>query len=70
MCLLCNNKIYTETELNKWLQESSYDDKMPKNIIFKDIINNYMYSKVDDHNYNENTRTLINYCPVCGKELL
>lgn len=70
MCILCNKKIYTETELNKWLQESSYNDTMPRNIIFKDIINNYLYTKVNDHNYNEDTRTLINFCPVCREKLL
>ena len=69
MCVLCGNKIYTRTELDHWLLESSYDDSMPRNIIYQDIVNNYLYSKVDDHTYNEDTRTLINYCPVCGKEL-
>ena len=69
MCVLCENKIYTKTELDNWLLENSYDDSMPRNIIYKDIINHYLYSKVGDHNYNEDTRTLINYCPVCGKEL-
>jgi len=69
MCKLCDNKIYTKTELNRWLGLSSYDSDMPRNIIYKDIVNNYLYSKVDDHNYNEDTRMLINYCPVCGEEL-
>ena len=69
MCVLCDNKIYTKDKLNYWLLESSYDSDMPRNIIYKDIINNYLYSKVGDHYYNEDTRTLINYCPVCGEEL-
>ena len=69
MCVLCDKKIYTKTELDKWLSLSSYDDTMPHNIIFQDIINCYLYTKVDDHCYNEDTRTLINYCPVCGEEL-
>ena len=70
MCVLCGNKIYTRNELDQWLQESSYDSTMPPNIIYKDIINNYLYSKVDDHCYNEDTRTLINFCPVCGEKLV
>lgn len=70
MCVLCENKIYTRNELDQWLAESSYDDTMPSNIIYKDIVNNYLYSKVDDHYYNEDTRMLINYCPVCGKKLV
>ena len=69
MCI-CNKKIYTKTELENWLLNSSYDNSMPRNIIYKDIFNNYLYSKVGDHNYNEDTRTLINYCPVCGEKLL
>ena len=69
MCVLCGNKINTKTELDHWLLESSYDDSMPRNIIYQDIVNCYLYSKVEDHNYNEDTRTLINYCPVCGKKL-
>lgn len=70
MCVLCGNKIYTRNELDQWLKESSYDNTMPPNIIYKDIVNNYLYSKVRDHNYNEDTRTLINFCPVCGEKLL
>ena len=70
MCPLCEKIIKTEDELNKWLNISSYDDTMPSNIIYKDIVNNYLYSKVNDHYYNKDTRTLINYCPVCGKELI
>ena len=69
MCVLCDNKIDTKQELTHWLSLSSYDDSMPRNIIYQDIVNCYLYSKVDDHSYNEDTRTLINYCPVCGKEL-
>ena len=69
MCI-CENKIYTRNELDQWLAESSYDYIMPRNIIYKDIVNNYLYSKVGNHNYNEDTRTLINYCPVCGKKLV
>ena len=69
MCVLCKNQIYTENKLNHWLSESSYDTDMPRNIIYKDIINNYLYSKVRDHTYNEDTRMLINYCPVCGERL-
>ena len=69
MCI-CENKIYTENELNKWLAESSYDYAMPQNIIYRDIVNNYFYTRVYDHNYNEDTRTLINYCPICGKKLV
>lgn len=69
MCQLCENKIYTKDKLDYWLAESSYDNTMPRNIIYKDIVNNYLYSSVDDHYYNEDTRTLINYCPVCGERL-
>ena len=69
MCVLCDNKIDTKQELTHRLSLSSYDDSMPQNIIYQDIVNCYLYSKVDDHCYNEDTRTLINYCPVCGKEL-
>lgn len=70
MCVLCENKIYTKKELVQWLILSSYDDGMPRNVIFKDIINHYLYSSVGDNSYNEDTRTLINYCPVCGKKLV
>lgn len=69
MCVLCENKIYTKNELIDWLGMSSYDNTMPKNIIYKDTVNNYLYSSVGDHYYNEDTRTLINYCPVCGERL-
>ena len=69
MCSLCDNIIYNKDQLKHWLSHSSYDSTMPHNIIYKDIINNYLYSKVDDHCYNEDTRTLINFCPACGKEL-
>lgn len=68
MCVLCDN-IYDNSALHHWLLESSYDNTMSRNVIYKDLINHYLYSKVEDHNYNEDTRTLINYCPVCGKEL-
>ncbi len=70
MCPLCSNIITDEKELSQWLQLSSYDDTMPYNVIYKDIINFYLYSKVEDNCYNEDTRTLINYCPVCGKKLV
>ena len=70
MCGLCENKIYTENELMTWLDMSSDDDTMPRNIIYRDIVNNYLYSTVDDHYYNKDTRTLINYCPVCGERLV
>ena len=70
MCQLCKNKIYTNDKLDYWLSESSYNSDMPRNIIYKDIINNYLYSTVGDHTYNEGTRTLINYCPVCGEQLV
>ena len=70
MCVLCENKIYNRGKLDLWLAESSYDDSMPRNIIYQDIVNCYLYSKVDDHCYNEDTRTLINYCPVCGEKLV
>lgn len=70
MCTLCENRIYTKDALNHWLNASSYDYAMPSNIIYKDIVNNYLYSKVHDHFYNEDTRTLINYCPVCGEKLV
>ena len=70
MCVLCENKIFIEDKLNQWLVESSYDDIMPRNIIYKDVINNYLYSSVGDDYYNKDTRTLINYCPVCGEKLV
>lgn len=70
MCILCENKIYTKNKLNQWLTESSYDDAMSKKIIYKDIFNNYLYSSVRDDYYNEDTRMLINYCPVCGQKLV
>ena len=70
MCKLCENKIYTENELINWFSISSYDDTMPRNIIYKDIVNNYLYSSVGDGYYNEDTKTLINYCPVCGERLV
>ena len=69
MCVLCENKIYTKDKLDYWLKESSYDRDMPRNIIYKDIVNNYLYSAVGDHTYNEGTKMLISYCPVCGEEL-
>lgn len=70
MCVLCDNKIYTENKLDNWLSLSSYDDTLPRNIIYKDIINHYLYSCVGDDYYNRDTRTLINYCPVCGEKLV
>ena len=70
MCSLCFNIITDEEELNHWLQTCSYDNSTPYNIIYKDLINFYLYSKVSDYYYNEDTRTLINYCPVCGKKLV
>lgn len=70
MCLLCFNIITDEKELNRWLQVGSYDDSTPYNVIYKDLINFYLYSKVRDYYYNEDTRTLINYCPVCGEKLV
>ena len=69
MCILCSNKVYSEKELNHWISLSSYEEEAPHNIIYKDTINNYLYSKVDDHCYNADTKTLINYCPVCGEKL-
>ena len=69
MCELCENQIYEKETLARWLSISSYEDSMPRNIIYKDIINNYLYSSVGDHYYNEDSRMLINYCPVCGKKL-
>ena len=69
MCKLCENKICTENKLINWLSMSSYDDTMPRNIIYKDNVNNYLYSSVRDSYYNEDTEILINYCPVCGEEL-
>ena len=68
MCPLCFNIITDEEKLNCWLQTCSYDDT-PYNVIYKDLINFYLYSKVSDYYYNEDTRTLINYCPVCGEKL-
>lgn len=70
MCALCENRIYTRDEVDNWLLNSSYDDTMPRNIIYKGTVNNYLYSKVEDHNYNEETVMLIHYCPVCGEELI
>lgn len=71
MCPLCENKICTKDELDYWLKESSYEpDSMPQNIIYKDNINNYLYTSVSDHYYNRDTRTLINYCPICGEKLV
>lgn len=69
MCPLCGKIIKTEEELYHWVKNSSYERDMPRNVIFKDIINHYLYTSVADHRYNENTRTLINYCPVCGRKL-
>ena len=69
MCKLCGNKIYTKSKFDFWLSNSSYDDDMPCNIIYKDSINNYLYSKVGDDYYNEDTGMLINYCPLCGEKL-
>lgn len=69
MCVLCKNIINKEDELNKWLNNSSYENSLPRNIIYKDIINYYLYSCVGDDYYNIDTKTLINYCPVCGREL-
>ena len=69
MCPLCFNIITDDKELNRWLRKGSYDDSTPYNIIYKDLINFYLYSKVSDYYYNEDTRTLINYCPVCGEKL-
>lgn len=70
MCPLCFNIITDEEELNHWLQTCSYDNSTPYNVIYKDLINFYLYSKVSDYYYNEDTRTLINYCPVCGEKLV
>ena len=69
MCPLCGKIIKTKEELYHWVENSSYECDMPRNVIFKDIINHYLYSSVGDHCYNEETRMLINYCPVCGREL-
>lgn len=69
MCVLCENIINKEDELYHWLSISSYEDSLPRNVIYKDIINHYLYSSVGDDYYNIDTKTLINYCPVCGKEL-
>ena len=69
MCSLCSNIFIDERKLNQWLQLSSYDDTMPYVIIYKNVINFYLYSKVGDHSYNEDTKMLINYCPVCGRKL-
>lgn len=70
MCVLCDNKIYTKNKLDQWIEESPYDDDMPRNIIYKDIINHYLYSCISDNNYTEETGILINYCPVCGEKLV
>lgn len=67
MCQLCS-EIYTKDKIDHWIAESSHNSDIPRSVIYKGAINNYLYS--NDEDYDGDIKiTLIHYCPVCRREL-